>query len=320
MAVAVGRIDHQDRLSAVDHLDELRARLIASLVAIAVAFGLCMWQNHRLLHFIERPLAHATERQARAGTGPLGASYLARQSSLALATQLRIVVEALQRPGSGVSASARASLAAVAEQLQASIRSSSAPSSGARPVTLGIGEPFTATVTVALLFALILALPVVLYELYGFVLPALSPRQQRVARPLLLAIPMLFLAGVAFGYYVVLPAALHFFVNFNSSEFDVLVQASQYNHFAAVTLLAMGLLFQVPVAILAATRAGIVRAAQLRRNRRYALAACGAVAALLPGDAITLLLETVPLYVLFEASVLLAALFERRRAEIRPPA
>jgi sec-independent protein translocase protein TatC len=106
---------------------------------------------------------------------------------------------------------------------------------------------------------------------------------------------------------------LHFFQNFNSSEFNVLVQASQYYKFAATTLLAMGLLFQIPVAILAITRAGIVTPRQLRRNRRYAILACGLVAAVLPGDAVTMLLETVPLYLLFEASVLLASISERRQ-------
>jgi sec-independent protein translocase protein TatC len=90
------------------------------------------------------------------------------------------------------------------------------------------------------------------------------------------------------------------------------VQASQYYHFAGVTLLAMGILFQVPVAVLAVTRAGIVSVRRLRRNRRYALLACGAVAAFLPGDAITLLLETVPLYLLFELSLVVAAIGERR--------
>jgi sec-independent protein translocase protein TatC len=127
-----------------------------------------------------------------------------------------------------------------------------------------------------------------------------------------MSIPLLFVAGVLFGYFVVLPAAVRFFQNFNSGEFNVLVQANQYYHFAAVTLLAMGLVFQIPVAILAATRAEIVTPTQLRQNRRYALLACGAVAAFLPGDAVTLLLETVPLYLLFEASLVLASIFERR--------
>ncbi len=152
----------------------------------------------------------------------------------------------------------------------------------------------------------------ILYELYCFLLPAFSPEQQRVANSLVLAIPALFVVGVLFGYFVVLPHALSFFQNFNSGEFNVLVQASQYYHFAAVVLLAMGLVFQVPVGILAATRAGIVSPQQLRHNRRYAVLACGAVAALLPGDAITLILETVPLYLLFEFSLLVATIIERR--------
>jgi sec-independent protein translocase protein TatC len=143
-------------------------------------------------------------------------------------------------------------------------------------------------------------------------MPAFDPAQRRRMRPILAAIPALFAAGVAFGYLVVLPAALHFFQNFNSEQFNVLVQASQYYKFAATTLLAMGLLFQVPVAILAVTRAGIVTPAQLRRNRRYAVLACGLVAAVLPGDAITMLLETVPLYLLFELSVLIAGISLRR--------
>ncbi len=131
--------------------------------------------------------------------------------------------------------------------------------------------------------------------------------------PVTLAIPVLFAAGVAFGYAVVLPAALHFFQNFNSGEFNVLVQASQYYKFAATTLLAMGLLFQIPVAIIAR---------HPRRHRHPATAApqpplrgprLRAGRGLLPGDAITMLLETLPLYLLFEASVLLASITERRR-------
>jgi sec-independent protein translocase protein TatC len=120
-----------------------------------------------------------------------------------------------------------------------------------------------------------------------------------------------------FGYFVVLPAAVHFFQNFNSSQFNVLVQANQYYKFAATTLLAMGFLFQVPVGIVAVTRAGIITPRRLRRNRRYAVLACCAVAAILPGDAVTLVLETVPLYLLFELGVLIASVSERRRSRIR---
>ena len=320
MAVAAGRIGHEDRLTVVDHLQELRGRLIISLAAIAVAFGFCMWQNHALLHIINKPLETQTQKQVRAGNGPLGATYTVQQSTLAIASELQLVVGTLERPGSGASAQTRASLQSATPKLHRAITSLSAAPRGDRPVTLGIGEPFTTTIGIALMFALIMALPIVLYELYGFLLPAFSPEQKRVAAPLMLAIPFLFMAGVAFGYFIVLPAAVRFFQNFNSSEFNVLVQANQYYHFAAVTLLAMGLVFQVPVALLAATRAGIVTPDQLRHNRRYAILACGAVAALLPGDAITLLLETVPLYLLFEASLLLATIIERReRRRTRAP-
>jgi sec-independent protein translocase protein TatC len=319
MAVAAARIGHEDRLSIVDHLQELRGRLIVSLAALAVAFGFCMWQNHALLHLINKPLSVQTQKQVKAGHGPLGATYTVQQSARSVATQLQTVVGALERPGSGASPATRSSLAAVNPQLHAAIARLAKAPEGNKPVTLGIGEPFTTTIGVALIFAFILALPIILFELYGFLLPAFSPKQQKIASSVTMSIPLLFILGVTFGYFVVLPAAVRFFQNFNSGEFNVLVQANQYYHFAAVTLLAMGLVFQIPVAILAVTRAGIVTPKQLRHNRRYAILACGAVAAFLPGDAITLLLETVPLYLLFEASLLLATVVERRERRRAQP-
>ncbi len=227
MATAVGRIGHEERLSLVDHLEELRGRLIVSLAVVAVAFGFCFWQNHALLHIINAPLAHETQKQVKAGNGPLGSTYTVQQSARTVATQLQVVVGALERPGSGASAATKASLAKVTPELRGAISHLSAAPQGNKPVTLGIGEPFTTTLGIALIFALILSLPVLLYELYGFLLPAFSPEQQRVATPLMLAIPFLFVVGVLFGYFVVLPAAVRFFQNFNSGEFNVLVQASQ---------------------------------------------------------------------------------------------
>jgi sec-independent protein translocase protein TatC len=302
-------IGHEERLSVVGHLDELRTRLMISLAALAVAFGICFWQNTSLLRLMNRPLSQETQQQVRDGHGPLGATYKVQRSARDIARQLDTVVAVIgaERPRSA----AAASLAEVRQSLRRDVTQLSAPPTGDRPVTLGIGEPFTTTVMVTAIFALILALPVILLQVYGFLMPAVDPEQRRRMLPITAAIPVLFAAGVAFGYTVVLPAALHFFQNFNSSEFNVLVQASQYYKFAATTLLAMGLLFQIPVAILAVTRAGIVTPRQLRRHRRYAILACGLVAAVLPGDAVTMLLETVPLYLLFEASVLIASASDR---------
>ncbi len=310
IAVSLRSVRPDERLNTVGHLDELRTRLIASLAVIAVAFGFCFWQNHRLLHVIDRPLAHQTQEQVRAGHGPLGATYTVAQGARDVAAQLRAVVGVLEGPGSRLPGADTVALAAADRHLERDIARLSAPPPGDRPVTLGIGEPLTTTVTISFVFALILALPFVLHQAYAFLMPALEPRERRHVLPLVVSIPFLFVAGVLFGYFVVLPAAVHFFQNFNSSEFNVLVQANQYYKFAATTLLAMGFLFQVPVGIVTVTRAGLITPRRLRQNRRYAIAACGLVAAVLPGDAITLMLETVPLYLLFELGVLVASVLE----------
>jgi sec-independent protein translocase protein TatC len=311
-------VGHDDRLSVVDHLDELRTRMIVALAVVGVAFAFCFWQNSRLLQIVNKPLAHQTQKQVRAGHGPLGATYTVQQSARDVAVQLRSVVGVLE--SERATAAAGQSLEQVGLSLDRDIKRLSAAPTGDKPVTLGIGEPFMTTVTVSLIFALILSLPLLLLQVYGFFMPALEPEQRKRLRPLLIAVPLLFITGVAFGYFVVLPAAIRFFQNFNSTEFNVLVQASQYYKFAATTLLAMGLLFQVPVAILAVTRAGVLTPRQLRRHRRYAIAICAAVAAFLPGDAITMLLETVPLYLLFEASVIVATVIEARDRRARAAA
>jgi sec-independent protein translocase protein TatC len=306
MVSAIRTIGHEDRLSLVDHLDELRSRLILSAAFLAVAFGFCLWQNHALLNIINKPLKTQTQKQVAKGEGTVGQASLAQQGLLKVAGDTRSALAVITKPGSGLSAPARAQLTPLIAALHADVSKLPRNPPGDNPVTLGVGEPFTTTITISLYFALIVSLPFILYELYGFILPALAPHERRAAVPLLTAVPFLFAAGVLFGYFVVLPAAVRFFVNFNSSEFNVLVQASQFYSFAATILLAMGAVFQVPVLILGATRLGLVTPRQLRKFRRYAIVACAAVAAFLPGDAITLVLETVPLYVLYEASILIA--------------
>ena len=124
--------------------------------------------------------------------------------------------------------------------------------------------------------------------------------------------PFLFVAGVVFGYYVVLPPAIKFLQSFNTSSFDVLVQAKPYYTFVTLTLLSLGIVFQLPVAILGLTRTGLVTTAQLRRNRRYAIVVIAVIAMLLPGtDPVTTLIEMVPLVILYELSILLARWLDR---------
>ncbi|HMD52532.1 MAG TPA: twin-arginine translocase subunit TatC [Solirubrobacteraceae bacterium] len=306
MVSAIRTINHEDRLSLVDHLDELRTRLIVSGAILAVAFAFCLWQNHALLRIINKPLKTQTSKQVARGEGTVGQAVLAQQAVLRVARDTQASLAVLAKPGSGLSDEARARLLPLIGALGADVARIPRHPQGDNPATLGVGEPFTTTIAVSFYFALVISLPLILYELYGFVVPALTPHEKRAAVPLLTAVPFLFAAGVLFGYFIVLPAAVRFLVNFNSSQFNIIVQASQYYRFAATVLLAMGLVFQVPVLILGATRLGIVTPQQLRRHRRYALLTCAVIAAFLPGDAITLILETLPLYVLYEASILLA--------------
>jgi len=180
------------------------------------------------------------------------------------------------------------------------------------PVTLGVGEPFSQTTLIALYFAILFTLPLILYQAYAFVLPAFSPRERRVALPLMLMVPVLFSLGVLFCYFLVLPAAIRFLQNFNKDSFDVLVRASDFYKFEILTMIALGGVFQVPVGILAANKMGLVDAKKLRANRRYAIVIIAVVAAALPGtDPVTTLLEMVPLLALYELSILLVRWMDR---------
>jgi sec-independent protein translocase protein TatC len=177
-------------------------------------------------------------------------------------------------------------------------------------ITFGVTEPFTTTITVSAYGAIVLSLPFLLYQLYAYFLPAFSPHERRVVLPILLMFPFLFLAGLAFSYFVVMPAAVKFLLNFNDSQFNVQVRAKDYYGFFSMTMLAGGLVFQLPLVILAVTRLGIVRLDQLTSNRRYAYLACAVIAAALPGvDPVSMILEMVPLLILYELSIVLVRIF-----------
>lgn len=308
-------IGHEDRLSLVEHLDELRSRLIVCASVLLVAFTVCAWQNGALLSILNDPLERATETSLKKGRGLPGQLQKTQLAVRAIGVQNAEVARALADPELGLSAAARARLAASSRAAAAAIADMPI-TKGNQPVTLRVGEPFMTTITVALYFSLLFALPLILYQLYAFVLPAFRPEERKVALPLMSMVPVLFYAGVTFGYFVVLPPATQFLQNFNSDSFNVLVQANDYYKFAVLALAGLGLLFQLPVAILGATRAGIVTPMQLRKNRRYSLLVIAVVAMLLPGtDPITMLISMAPLLFLYEASIWLSFLFNRNRPQ-----
>ena len=236
----VRAVSHEDRLTLVEHLDELRTRIVVSLVVFGVAVGLCFWQNHLLLEIATNPL----------------------------------------------------------------------PGDHDELLTFGVTEPFTTTLTVSTYGALILSMPIWIYQLYAYVLPAFSRSERRVLMPLLVAAPLLFLVGVVFAYFVVMPAAVGFLLDFNENQFNTQLRARDYLSFFSMTMIAGGVVFEMPLAILAVTRLGIVKVEQLRSNRRYAYLVIAVVAAALPGiDPVSMLIEMVPLLVLYELSILLARAF-----------
>jgi sec-independent protein translocase protein TatC len=311
VATTLRPIQHEDRLSLVEHLDELRKRLIFCIVVFAVCFGVCLWQSGAILDLVNRPL-QGTAFRSNKGQDPFERTTVLQVQQRKTAANSAAAFDALAREAKDPAQ--RRSY----EQLAAANRAlaHTVPAKETRrPVTLGVAEPFTATVRIAGYAALLLALPFVLFQLYAFVLPAFSREEREVALPLMIMVPFLFIAGVVFAYFMVLPNAISFLQNFNDDKFDIFLQAKDYYRFAITVLIAMGCCFQVPVGILAITRVGIISVEQLRRSRRYAILVCAVVAMLLPGqDPVTMLSLMVPLYVLYEGSILLASLLDRRAA------
>jgi len=306
------RVSEEDRLSIVDHLGELRMRLAVCAAAFAVAFGLAFWQNHTVLGLLNRPLERATAALTHPH-GPL-AETASEQPRLRVAlNRQRAAFELLARSPSPLDGPQRQALIAAAAADAAVVALSPSSAQGRLPVTLGIGEPFAQTTTVSAYFALLLALPVILWQLYAFVIPALTRRERHAAAPLIATTLLLLVLGIVFGYFVVLPGAVSFLQNFNASSFDTLVQANSYYSFVSLTLLVSGMLFQIPIVIVALTQAGIVSTRQLRKHRRYAIVIIAALALLLPGsDPVTTGLELAPMLLLYELSIAIAALLERR--------
>jgi sec-independent protein translocase protein TatC len=318
MASTLRPIAHDDRLSLVEHLDELRTRLIFCLAAFCVALGLCLWQSDRVLEIVNRPLQQSSV--SKNSNDPLEQQAIFQREIAAAAAAESAYLRGLGKAADDPALAAQGE--AVARRWDVVARS--APkASPRRPVTLGVGEPFTATFRVAASAAVLLVLPLLLYQAYGFVLPAFSPRERQVALPAMLMVPFLFLAGVAFAYFIALPKAISFLQNFNDDQFDILIQARDLYSFSIMVMGVMGLLFQVPIGIVALTRTGIVSTAQLRAGRRYAFLVIAVIAMLLPGqDPVTMVIMMLPLLVLYEGSILVAALLDRRarRAERRASA
>jgi sec-independent protein translocase protein TatC len=187
-----------------------------------------------------------------------------------------------------------------------------------RPLTFGVAEPFLTSFKISLFAGFLLALPVILWQLWSFLAPAVDQRTERMVVSFVFLATALLVAGILFGYFVALPAAVHYLTNYDKSLYDIRIRAKDYYSFATMVMLSMAVVFELPIFILALVRLGVLTSARLRKERRigYFVVACVAVA--LPGvDPFTTIIEAIPLWVLFELSIWLSVLVEKRvlRAE-----
>ena len=243
------RLQHGEEATLVEHLGELRTRLLISLLTLAPAFAVAFAFQERIVRWLSKPLPDDKEL-----------------------------------------------------------------------VTLGVVEPFTTAVKVSLAVAIAVTLPVLLYQLWAFLAPAIEEKVQRTVAVFATFSTVLFALGVAFSYFVVMPRALNFLTNFNDDIFQVQIRASYYFSFVTLTMLATGLAFQMPIFILALVRLRVLTAAKLRSNRRMGIAAMLVFAILLPTvDPVSLALEFFPLLFLFELSIWLAGFMEKRWDLVNEP-
>lgn len=236
------RAGRDEQLSVVDHLDELRNRLIVAVVALVVAFAAAYAFHEQLIEFLKQPLPPRLQEQGL--------------------------------------------------------------------ITLSPTEPFFTTLKVCFWTAIILAVPVWLYQLYAFVIPAVQDQSRRRMLAIVAGASSLFLAGVAFGYYVVLPVALDFLLNFGDETFLTQVRAGEYFGFVTTLMLGSGLMFEVPVAMVALARIGVASADLYIRQWRVAIVLIAALAAILPGgDPFSMLLLMIPQIALYGLGIVLARRF-----------
>src|SRR5215467_6779108 len=182
--------------------------------------------------------------------------------------------------------------------------------------TFGVAEPFTVTLTVCMYAGFLLALPVILWQVWGFFAPAVEPASERKMLVLAMAALVLGAAGLAFGYWILLPRAVHFLTNYDNTHFHVAIRASSYYNFVVTVLVGVVILFQTPLVVLGLVSLGVLSSRTLRAKRRIGYFITAVIALALPGpDPITTFLELLPMWLLFEASIWLAVLFERRQGK-----
>jgi sec-independent protein translocase protein TatC len=238
------RLQYGEEATLVEHLGELRTRIVIAVVSVLAAFTLTYTEHARIVGWLNRPLP---------------------------------------------------------ERLH-------------KPTTFSVAEPFMTSLWVSFWAGLLLALPIVIWQVWAFLAPALEEHHQRNITLLVGFVTVLLVAGVFFGYFVALPAAVHFLTNYDTRLYNVQLRAKDYYSFCTQVMVAVGLVFEVPAVMLGLVQLRVLSARQLRRTWRIGLAAMAVLAVALPGvDPITTTLEMIPLMALYLLSIGLATVIERKR-------
>jgi sec-independent protein translocase protein TatC len=192
---------------------------------------------------------------------------------------------------------------------------------GANMIFTNLPEAFFTYVKVALLAGIFVASPMVLYQIWLFVAPALYSHEKRYAIPFVIFSTLLFVGGASFGYFIVFPFGFKFFMGFATDFIQPAPKLKEYLSFCSMLLLTFGLVFELPLFIFFLSKLGVVNAQMLSRNRRYVILGIFAIAAILtPPDIVTQLMMAGPLLLLYEVSIWIAKIFGRKKVEEEPPA
>jgi Twin arginine targeting (Tat) protein translocase TatC len=177
------------------------------------------------------------------------------------------------------------------------------------------GDGFSILLQTSIIVGIVIALPVVVWQVYAFLSPALHRHEKRIAIPVILGAVLLFIGGAALAWYFVLPMTLRFLFNLGDKNFDQMITVSEYFGFVSSLVLAMGAVFELPIAILLLSFFGLVTPKFLAKFRRHAILGSYVAAAIItPGDLfITSIALMIPLYMLYELSIILSFVVVRRK-------
>jgi sec-independent protein translocase protein TatC len=333
------------QMSFLDHLDEFRRRLVKSVIILVIAFGLCFAVSGKIYDFLSVPIRKALSEASRRDIpieGLTGDEKVLTLSNLQEGEAVNYVFDRATKlggvsvvsPGTTVKAKtlrdASGNLGLFTDDLMVvgnailpkgiklpadfNLQNLQESSAEERLIVTTATEGFTLYITVSLYAAIALSLPFLLWQIWGFISPALYRHERSYVTPFIALSSVSFVAGAAFAYYILFPPAVKYLLGV-SEDFRLMLGATPYFEFITLIMLAMGLVFQMPAITYVLARIGVVSAAFLIKNWKFAIVIILIVAAVVSptGDALNLMLFAAPMMILYVISIFVAWFFGKKR-------